>query len=148
MPNKILIVDDEPFNLDLLEQELADLGYLSECAGNGRQALQKIDKLEPDLVLLDYRMPEMNGIDVLREIRQRRKDLPVIMITAYGTIDVAVEAVKAGADDFVTKPFDSEHLAVVVKKALERSRLKQDVDRKSTRLNSSHIQKSRMPSSA
>ena len=128
MPNKILIVDDEPFNLDLLEQELADLGYPSERAGDGRQALLKIDKLEPDLVLLDYRMPEMNGIDVLREIRQRRKDLPVIMITAYGTIDVAVEAVKAGADDFVTKPFDSEHLAVVVKKALERSRLKQDVE--------------------
>ena len=128
MPNKILIVDDEPFNLDLLEQELADLGYPSERAGDGRQALQKIDKLEPDLVLLDYRMPEMNGIDVLREIRQRRKDLPVIMITAYGTIDVAVEAIKAGADDFVTKPFDSEHLAVVVKKALERSRLKQDVE--------------------
>ena len=128
MPNKILIVDDEPFNLDLLEQELADLGYPSERAGDGKQALQKIDKLEPDLVLLDYRMPEMNGIDVLREIRQRRKDLPVIMITAYGTIDVAVEAVKAGADDFVTKPFDSEHLAVVVKKALERSRLKQDVE--------------------
>jgi DNA-binding NtrC family response regulator len=128
MPNKILIVDDEPFNLDLLEQELADLGYSSERAGDGAQALEKIDKLNPDLVLLDYRMPEMNGIDVLREIRQRKKDLPVIMITAYGTIDVAVEAVKAGADDFVTKPFDSEHLAVVVKKALQRSELKQDVE--------------------
>jgi DNA-binding NtrC family response regulator len=128
MPNKILIVDDEPFNLDLLEQELADLGYSSERAGDGKQALEKIDKLNPDLVLLDYRMPEMNGIDVLREIRQRKKNLPVIMITAYGTIDVAVEAVKAGADDFVTKPFDSEHLAVVVKKALERSELKQDVE--------------------
>jgi DNA-binding NtrC family response regulator len=128
MPSKILIVDDEPFNLDLLEQELSDLGYSSERAGDGAQALEKIDKLNPDLVLLDYRMPDMNGIDVLREIRQRKKDLPVIMITAYGTIDVAVEAVKAGADDFVTKPFDSEHLAMVVKKALERSELKQDVE--------------------
>jgi DNA-binding NtrC family response regulator len=128
MPSKILIVDDEPFNLDLLEQELADLGYASECACDGKQALEKIAKLEPDLVLLDYRMPEMNGIDVLREIRQRNKNLPVIMITAYGTIDVAVEAVKAGADDFITKPFDPEHLAVVVKKALERSQLKQDVE--------------------
>ena len=128
MPNKILIVDDEPFNLDLLEQELSDLGYSSERAGDGAQALEKIDKLNPDLVLLDYRMPEMNGIDVLREIRQRKKDLPVIMITAYGTIEVAVEAVKAGADDFVTKPFDPEHLAVVVKKALQRSELKQDVE--------------------
>jgi len=127
MPNKILIVDDEPFNLDLLEQELADLGYASERAASGKQALEKIATLEPDLVLLDYRMPEMNGIDVLREIRRRKQDLPVIMITAYGTIDVAVEAVKAGADDFVTKPFDPEHLAVVIKKALERAQLKHDV---------------------
>ena len=128
MPGKILIVDDEPFNLDLLEQELADLGYPSERAGDGKQALEKIARLQPDLVLLDYRMPEMNGIDVLREIRQRQPDLPVVMITAYGTIDVAVEAVKAGADDFVTKPFDPDHLAVVVKKALERSQLKHDVE--------------------
>ncbi len=127
MPNKILIVDDEPFNLDLLEQELADLGYASARAASGQQALEKITAHEPDLILLDFRMPEMSGIDVLREIRRRKNDLPVIMITAYGTIDVAVEAVKAGADDFVTKPFDPEHLAVVIKKALERSQLKQDV---------------------
>jgi DNA-binding NtrC family response regulator len=128
MPGKILIVDDEPFNLDLLEQELADLGYSSERAANGKQALEKIARLEPALVLLDYRMPEMNGIDVLREIRQRQPDLPVVMITAYGTIDIAVQAVKAGADDFVTKPFDPDHLAVVVKKALERTQLKQDIE--------------------
>ena len=128
MPNKILIVDDEPFNLDLLEQELMDLGYPSVRASDGKQALQQIDKLNPDLVLLDYRMPEMNGIDVLREIRQRRKELPVVMITAYGTIDLAVEAVKAGADDFITKPFDPEHLALVVEKALERAELKAEVE--------------------
>ena len=128
MPSKILIVDDEPFNLDLLEQELGDLGYPSERASDGKQALEKIAKLDPDLVLLDYRMPDMNGIDVLREIRQRNKDLPVIMITAYGTIDVAVEAVKAGADDFITKPFDPEHLALVVKKALERAELRAEVE--------------------
>src|SRR5580765_3060467 len=113
MPGKILIVDDEPFNLDLLEQELSDLGYPSERANDGKQALAKLDQIDPDLVLLDYRMPDMNGLDVLREIRQRRKDLPVVMITAFGTIDLAVEAVKAGADDFVTKPFDPEHLALV-----------------------------------
>jgi DNA-binding NtrC family response regulator len=128
MPGKILIVDDEPFNLDLLEQELSDLGYPSERAGDGKQALLKLDQVNPDLVLLDYRMPDMNGLDVLREIRQRRKELPVIMITAYGTIDLAVEAVKAGADDFITKPFDPEHLALVVKKALERADLKAEVE--------------------
>ncbi|MGH7810247.1 MAG: sigma-54-dependent transcriptional regulator, partial [Candidatus Binatia bacterium] len=128
MPSKILIVDDEPFNLDLLEQELNDLGYPSARAGDGKQALQMIDKLDPDLVLLDYRMPDMNGIDVLREIRRQKKELAVIMITAYGTIDVAVEAVKAGADDFITKPFDPEHLALVIKKALERAELKAEVE--------------------
>ncbi|HWH77068.1 MAG TPA: sigma-54 dependent transcriptional regulator, partial [Candidatus Binatus sp.] len=128
MPGKILIVDDEPFNLDLLEQELSDLGYPSERANDGKQALAKLDQIDPDLVLLDYRMPDMNGLDVLREIRQRRKDLPVVMITAFGTIDLAVEAVKAGADDFVTKPFDPEHLALVVKKALERADLKAEVE--------------------
>ncbi|MGH7816521.1 MAG: sigma-54-dependent transcriptional regulator, partial [Candidatus Binatia bacterium] len=128
MPSKILIVDDEPFNLDLLEQELGDLGYPSLRASDGKQALEKIAKLDPDLVLLDYRMPDMNGIDVLREIRQRNKDLPVIMITAFGTIDIAVEAVKAGADDFITKPFDPEHLALVVKKALERAELRAEIE--------------------
>ncbi len=128
MPSKILIVDDEPFNLDLLEQELSDLGHSSVRASDGTQALQQIDRLNPDLVLLDYRMPDMNGIEVLREIRRQRKELPVIMITAFATIDVAVEAVKAGADDFVTKPFDPDHLALVVKKALERAELKAEVE--------------------
>jgi len=97
-------------------------------ASDGTEALQKIDKLNPDLVLLDYRMPDMNGIDVLREIRQRKNSVPVVMITAYGTIDIAVEAVKAGADDFITKPFDPEHLALVIKKALERAELKAEVE--------------------
>ncbi|TMB74186.1 MAG: sigma-54-dependent Fis family transcriptional regulator, partial [Deltaproteobacteria bacterium] len=70
----------------------------------------------------------MNGIEVLREIRRQDKNLPVIIITAYGTIERAVEAIKTGADDFITKPFDPEHLAVVVKKALERAELKSEVE--------------------
>jgi DNA-binding NtrC family response regulator len=128
MASKILIVDDEPFNLDLLEQELAELGYATERANNGAQALQKIARANPALVLLDYQMPDMNGIEVLRNVRQTDKDLPVVLITAHGSIERAVEAVKAGADDFITKPFDPEHLAVVVKKALDRAQLKQDVE--------------------
>jgi len=127
MPDKILIVDDEPFNLDLLEQELSDLSYAVVRAETGAAALTQIDKIAPDLVLLDYLMPGMNGIEVLQTIRKTQNDLPIVMITAYGTIDLAVEAIKAGADDFITKPFDPEHLALVVRKNLERAKLRSDV---------------------
>ncbi len=125
---KILLVDDEPLNLDLLEQELADLGYITERANDGREALEKLEALKPDLVLLDYQMPGLNGIEVLKEIREKGKDLPVVMITAHGSVERAVEAMKAGADDFITKPFDPDHLALVLKKASERIRLKADLE--------------------
>jgi two-component system, NtrC family, response regulator AtoC len=128
MPQKILLVDDDPLNLDLLEQELTDLGYATEKVRSGPEALNQIDSSGPDLVLLDYQMPEMTGIEVLRKIRSDGKDLPVVMITAYGTIERAVEAMKEGADDFITKPFNSDHLALVVKKALARVRLKAEVE--------------------
>ena len=128
MANRILIVDDEPLNLDLLDQELEEMGLVTERALNGSEALSKLNTANPDLVLLDYQMPGMNGIEVLREIRGRDKNLPVIIITAYGTIERAVEAVKAGANDFITKPFDPEHLALVVRKALERAQLQSEVE--------------------
>jgi DNA-binding NtrC family response regulator len=127
MAHKILLVDDEPLNLDLLDQELSDLGYDIETARDGAQALKAMAEVAPDLVLLDYQMPGMNGIEVLSEIRKKNADLPVIMITAYGTIERAVEAIKSGADDFVTKPFDPDHLAMVVRKALQRARLKTEI---------------------
>lgn len=128
MAQTILLVDDEPLNLDLLEQELTEHGYAISKADNGRMALEELTVTSPDLVLLDYQMPGMNGIEVLGEIKKRYADLPVVMITAYGTIERAVEAIKNGADDFVTKPFDPDHLALVVKKALEKARLRSDVD--------------------
>src|SRR5262245_23297837 len=128
MPNQILIVDDEPLNLDLLDQELVDMGHVTERALSGSEALLKLDSANPNLVLLDYQMPEMNGIEVLEEIRKRDQNLPVVIITAHGTIERAVEAVKAGANDFITKPFDPEHLALVVKKALEQVQLRSDVE--------------------
>src|SRR6266545_95962 len=128
MSQTILLVDDEPLNLDLLEQELTELGYAIEKVDSGRTALDKLAAVSPDLVLLDYQMPGMNGVQVLTEIKKRQAGLPVIMITAYGTIERAVEAIKSGADDFVTKPFDPDHLALVVKKALEQARLKSEVE--------------------
>ena len=128
MSNTILIVDDEPFNLDLLEQELADLGHATARAANGSEALRLVEKIMPALVLLDYQMPDLNGIEVLRAMRQDHHEMPVVIITAHGSIERAVEAIKAGADDFITKPFDPEHLALVVKKSLERAQLKSDVE--------------------
>jgi DNA-binding NtrC family response regulator len=91
--------------------------------------LERIEKEGPELLLLDIEMPVKNGLDVLKEIRQRRFDTTVIMITAYGTIDRAVEAMKEGAFDFITKPFELDHVAVVAEKALERERLKQGLER-------------------
>ncbi len=128
MSNKILIVDDEPFNLDLLEQELTDRGYAIERAANGGEALGKVHSFLPDLILLDYQMPDMNGLEVLKELRSRGNDIPVVMITAYGTIERAVQAMKEGAYDFIPKPFDPDHLALIVHKALEREKLKRGVE--------------------
>jgi len=128
MPNKILIVDDEPFNLDLLEQELTDQGYAVERANDGEEALKKVESFLPDVILLDYMMPKMNGIEVLKELRKRECDVPVIMLTAYGTIERAVMAIKEGAYDFLTKPFEPDHITLTVKKALEQERLKRRVE--------------------
>jgi DNA-binding NtrC family response regulator len=128
VPHTILIVDDEPLNLDLLEQELGELGYRVEKAESGQAALDALAATPADLVLLDYQMPGMNGIETLAAIKKKYPRLPVIIITAYGTIERAVEAIKSGADDFVTKPFDPEHLAVVVRKALEQARLRADLE--------------------
>ncbi|HWP24045.1 MAG TPA: sigma-54 dependent transcriptional regulator [Candidatus Binatia bacterium] len=128
MAQTILLVDDEPLNLDLLEQELGEHGYAIEKADGGRAALRALATTAVDLVLLDYQMPGMSGIEALHEIKKQYADLPVIMITAYGTIERAVAAIKSGADDFVTKPFDPDHLALVVKRALEKARLRSEVD--------------------
>jgi DNA-binding NtrC family response regulator len=124
MPDRILIVDDEIFNLDLLEQELADRGYVVERARDGAEAVRKCESTRPDLVLLDYMMPGMNGLDVLKEIRGGESDVPVVMMTAHGSIEVAVQAMKLGAYDFILKPFEPEHIALTIQKALDHSRLR------------------------
>jgi DNA-binding NtrC family response regulator len=128
MPDKILIVDDEPFNLDLLEQELVDRGYVIERARDGAEALRRCEAGRPDVVLLDYMMPGMNGLDVLKAIRATESDAPVVMMTAHGSIEVAVQAMKLGAYDFVPKPFEPEHIALTIQKALEHSRLRRGAE--------------------
>jgi DNA-binding NtrC family response regulator len=127
MADKILIVDDEPFNLDVLEQELGDRGYVVERARDGAEALRKNETGRPDVVLLDYMMPGMNGLDVLKEIRGGESEVPVVMMTAHGSIEIAVRAMKLGAYDFVTKPFEPDHIALTIQKAIEHSRLRRGV---------------------
>jgi adenylate cyclase len=124
MANKILIVDDEPFNLDLLEQELAEYEYLIERAGDGVEALEKTESFKPDLILLDYMMPRMNGLEVVKRLRANpeQQGIPVILLTAKATLEDKVAGLDAGADDYVTKPFDSFELLARVRAMM---RLKQ-----------------------
>jgi class 3 adenylate cyclase len=120
MPAKILIVDDEPFNLDLLEQELMDYDYALERAVDGVEALQKADSFSPDVILLDYMMPKMNGLEVVKRLREsaQHKSTPVILLTAKATQEDKVAGLDAGADDYVTKPFDSFELLARVRAML------------------------------
>jgi len=128
MSDKILITDDEPSNRKILAQELVHKGFAVDTACGGKEALAKIESALPDLLILDYMMPDLNGLEVLRELRSRGNDTPVIMITAYGSVERAVEAMKAGAYDFITRPFDPDHIELVVRKALERQTLKREVE--------------------
>ena len=122
----ILVVDDDPYIQEALGDRLESLGYGVMRASDGKQALEIIDHQDPQLVFLDIEMPGMKGLDVLREIRKREKDFPVVMITAYGSVDLAVEAMKDGAYDFIPKPFKAGHIALVVDKAMERQRLRRE----------------------
>jgi len=126
--SRVLIVDDDPASRRLVEVRLRPLGCDVATAGNGEQALAAIRKDLPDLMLLDLQMPKMGGIEVLRSLRNEGINLPTIVITAHGSIETAVEAMKEGAYDFITKPLDAAHFDIVVRKALEREALKRDVE--------------------
>jgi DNA-binding NtrC family response regulator len=125
---RVLIVDDDAASRRLLEVRLRPLGCDVATAGNGEQALTAIRKDVPDLVLLDLRMPKMGGIEVLRALHKEAINVPVIVITAHGSVETAVEAMKEGAHDFITKPIDANHFDIVVRKALEREALKRELE--------------------
>src|ERR671922_3007963 len=93
----ILVVDDDPDIQEVLQDRLESLGYEVLAASNGKEGLELLEKHSPHMVLLDIEMPQMNGLEVLREIHRRGIDVTVVMITAYGSIDRAVEAMKEGA---------------------------------------------------
>jgi len=121
----IMVVDDDPDIRLILEDRLEALNYWVVTAANGGEAIDKVTQAEPDLMFLDLQMPGMDGLQVLRKLKDH-SDLAIIIITAFGTIEKAVEAIKEGAFDFITKPFSPEHLDLVIKKALECKALRQE----------------------
>lgn len=124
MPNEnILIIDDDAQLRQLLGDRLEANGYRVVHATNGREGVERALELNPDAVLLDLEMPEKNGMEALSEIREFNHDLPIIILTAHGTLSRAVEAMKRGAYDFLPKPCEQDHLLLVIRKALERKNL-------------------------
>src|SRR5436305_5563919 len=117
MKKRILVVEDEEKLRRVLELQLASAGFEVEKAGTAEQGLKVVDRA--DLVLTDLRLPGMDGLELLAKIRQQNAVVPVIVMTAFGTIETAVEAMKAGATDFLLKPFSLDHLMTVVNKAME-----------------------------
>lgn len=119
----ILLVDDEPGITGMLAIVFEKEGYVVRSAGTCAEGLRLVEETSPDLVLTDLRMPDGTGFDILRRTRETNAETPVVMITAYTSTKTAIEALKAGAYDYVSKPFDVEELKHVVEKALERKRL-------------------------
>jgi len=114
----ILVVDDEKNYLVVLSAFLSEEGYETLTADNGRDALEIVESTDLDLVLTDMKMPSMDGIELLRRIKEKAPDLPVVMMTAYGTVEKAVEAMQLGAFNFILKPFQNETLKQIVDKAV------------------------------
>ncbi len=119
----LLIVDDEPGMRQLLSHVFGRAGHAVRAAENGTKALELLKQAPADLVISDVKMPDMNGIELLRRLREFLPDAAVVMMTAFATVETAREAFKLGADDFIQKPFDVDELKLIVEKALERLHL-------------------------
>jgi DNA-binding NtrC family response regulator len=122
----ILVIDDEKNIRTTLQQVLESGGYEVATAVNGEDGLLKLTKSEFDMVLLDMKLPGMDGLEVLRKMRENNYETPVAIITAYGTIENAVEAMKLGAADYLRKPFSGPEIKALVKTILERQHLSED----------------------
>ena len=121
--SSILIVDDEQSYRQLLSLVFEGDGHVIRTASNGREAIDLVKKEPADVIISDVKMPDMDGIELLRQARELFPDLGVILMTAFASVETAREAFKLGADDFVTKPFDVEELKLIVKKTLEKQAL-------------------------
>ena len=123
MSKKILVVDDKQMMRDSVGEALQRGGYQVVAAGDGSSALRLLARHRPAAVISDLKMPEMDGLELLGRVRRADDQMPVIVMTAYGSVDSAVQAMKDGAFDFIQKPFDGDHLLMTVRRAVEHRRL-------------------------
>jgi DNA-binding NtrC family response regulator len=135
---RILVVDDDPTIRKIVSDRFRALGHEMSVAADGVEALEQLDVVNPQLMVLDLRMPNLDGFGVLKALREREQRPEVIVITAHGSIEAAVQAVQLGAADFIQKPFDNAHLQHVVARTLEAARLRQRVESLQTELSGRH----------
>ncbi|MFQ5459025.1 MAG: sigma-54-dependent transcriptional regulator, partial [Myxococcota bacterium] len=121
--SKILVVDDELSMREFLEIMLKKAGYDVESVADPEQALMHVENDTYDLVITDVLMPKMNGLDLLRKIKEVSPEVVVLMMTAFATTETAVQAMKEGAYDYITKPFKVDEIQLIIEKALEKKRL-------------------------
>lgn len=120
---KVLIIDDEPGMRDMISRMFAEAGCQTDTAPDGAAGLSAAKQDEFDLVILDMSLPKMSGLDVLNGIKEDKPDLPVIMVTAYGSTQTAIEAMRLGAYDFITKPFELDELQLLAERAFDQRRI-------------------------
>src|SRR5262245_53551827 len=131
---RILVVDDEANARAALSEILHDEGYQTETAADGFKALGKLEEFAPDVILTDVKMPGLDGIAFMDKARAAAPSAVFVVMTAFGTISSAVDAVKRGADNYLTKPLEYEALSAVVERAMEKARLLQETRRLRDRL--------------
>ena len=136
----ILIVEDEKLIRWAIKSRLSEENYSVAEAQNGKEAFEFLGENECDLMLLDYRLPDTSGMEILERVRKERPDVSVVMMTAYGTVESAVQAMKLGAYDYLTKPVNLDELTIIVKKALETTRLRREVHQLRTERREFHSQ--------
>jgi DNA-binding NtrC family response regulator len=139
-PERILIVEDEKLIRWSIKARLEKEGFDVAEAESGKRAFESLAMEDYDLMLLDYRLPDTTGMEILERIREQKSELSVVMMTAYGTVESAVQAMKLGAFDYLTKPVNLDELAVIVQKALETTRLRREVRRLRSEQRASHGQ--------
>lgn len=127
--HKILVADDDPVSRNLLLQQLEKAGFEVMLCEDGKEALEALDNFEANLIIADYRMPKMDGLELLEQMKERGYEIPFLIITAYGGIDSTLKAFELGATEYLTKPYDAKELILVVRKALNIGKMQQKLSR-------------------